>query len=132
MLHPHAVPEAPWEEVTVNFIGKLLELNGYNVICIVVDCFSKQMHVIPMTTKLIAEGTAKIYHDHIFCLYGLPKKIIHNWGVQFNAKMMQELYKLLCIEGNLSTAYHPQMDGQPSVSTKNLSNICTYMSTTDK
>ena len=111
-LHPHAVPEAPWEEVTVDFIGELPESNGYNAICVVVDRFSKQIHAIPTTTKIIAEGTAKIYRDHVFRLHGLPKKIIHDRRVQFDVKMMQELYKLLHIEGNPSTAYHPQTNGQ--------------------
>ena len=62
--------------------------------------------------KLIAEGMAKIYRDNVFHLHGLPKKIIHDHGSQFDAKMMKELYKLLHIEGNPSTAYHPQTDGQ--------------------
>ncbi|KAL5512939.1 hypothetical protein ACEPAH_3337 [Sanghuangporus vaninii] len=55
---------------------------------------------------------ARIYRDQVFQLYGLPKKIIHDRGVQFDTKMMKELYKLLHIEGNPSTAYHPQTDGQ--------------------
>ena len=87
-LHPHAVPEAPWEEVTVDFIGELPESNGYNAICVVVDRFSKQIHAIPTTTKITAEGTAKIYRDHIFRLHGLLKKIIHDRGVQFDMKMI--------------------------------------------
>ncbi|OCB91420.1 hypothetical protein A7U60_g1325 [Sanghuangporus baumii] len=40
------------------------------------------------------------------------RRIIHDRGVQFNAKMMRKLYKLLHIEGNPSTVYHPQTDGQ--------------------
>ena len=48
----------------------------------------------------------------VFRLHGLPRKIIHDRGTQFDAKMMKELYKLLHIEGNPSTAYHPQTDGQ--------------------
>ncbi|OCB83962.1 hypothetical protein A7U60_g8633 [Sanghuangporus baumii] len=63
-------------------------------------------------TKLMAEGMARIYRDHVFRLHGLPRKIIHDRGVQFDAKMIKELYKLLHIEGNPSTAYHPQTDGQ--------------------
>ena len=61
---------------------------------------------------LTAEGTAKIYRDHIFRLHGIPRKFIHNGGTQFESKFMKELYKLLGIEGNPSTAYHPQTDGQ--------------------
>ncbi|KAL5512852.1 hypothetical protein ACEPAH_3250 [Sanghuangporus vaninii] len=112
VLHPNKVPEAPWQIVTVDLIGELPESNGFNAICVVVDRFSKQIHAIPTTTKLTAEGMARIYRDQVFRLHGLPKKIIHDRGVQFDAKMMKELYKLLHIEGNPSTAYHPQTDGQ--------------------
>lgn len=112
VLHPNEVPEAPWQVVTVDFIGELPESNGFNAICVLVDRFSKQMHAIPTTTKITAEGTAKIYRDHVFRLHGLPRKIIHDRGTQFDAKMMKELYKLLHIEGNPSTAFHPQTDGQ--------------------
>ncbi|THH07829.1 hypothetical protein EW145_g3112 [Phellinidium pouzarii] len=112
ILHPNEVPESPWQVVTVDLIGELLASNNFNAICVIVDHFSKQMHAIPMTTKLTAEGMAKIYRDHVFRLHGLPWKIIHDRGTQFDAKMMKELYKLLHIEGNPSMAYHPQTDGQ--------------------
>ena len=111
-LHPHEIPEAPWQIVTVDLIGELPESNGFNAICVLVDRFSKQIHAIPTTNRLTAEGMAKIYRDHVFRLHGLPQKIIHDRGSQFDAKMMKELYKLLHIEGNPSTAYHPQTDGQ--------------------
>ena len=55
---------------------------------------------------------AQIYRDNVFKIHGLPKKIVHDRGPQFDASFMRELYKLLHIEGNPSTAYHPQTDGQ--------------------
>ena len=42
----------------------------------------------------------------------MPHKIIHDWGPQFDSRFMRDLYRLLSIEGNPSTAYHPQTDGQ--------------------
>ncbi|KAL5537297.1 hypothetical protein ACEPAF_1120 [Sanghuangporus sanghuang] len=78
VLHPNEVLEAPWQIVTVDLIGELPELNGFNAICMVVDRFSKQIYAIPTMTKLTAEGMARIYSDHIFQLHGLPQKIIHD------------------------------------------------------
>ena len=112
VLHLNKVPDAPWQIVMVDLIGKLPESNGFNAICVIVDRFSKQIYMVPMTMKLTAKGMAKIYRDQVFRLHGLPRKIIHDRGSQFDAKMMRELYKLLHIEGNPSTAYHPQTDGQ--------------------
>ena len=88
------------------------ESKGYNAICVIVDQFSKQIHALPTTTKVTAEGMAALYRDQVFRLYGLLKKIIHDRGLQFNAKFIRELYKALHIEGNSSTVYHPQTNSQ--------------------
>ena len=46
-LHPHDVPSEPWQVISVDLIGELPESQGYNAICVVVDRFSKQIHVVP-------------------------------------------------------------------------------------
>ena len=48
----------------------------------------------------------------MFCLHGLPQVVISDRGPQFVSNFMKELYQLLGIKENPSTAYHPQMDGQ--------------------
>ena len=111
-LNPHDVPEGPWETISVNLIGELPTSKGYNRICVIVDRFSKQTHLIPTSMTVTAQGMAEIYRDHIFRLHGIPKKIIHDRGPQFDSLFMKNLYKLIGIEGNPSTAYHPQTDGQ--------------------
>jgi len=45
-------------------------------------------------------------------LHGLPESIISDRGAQFAVGMIRELNNLLGIQTKLSTAYHPQMDGQ--------------------
>ena len=45
-------------------------------------------------------------------MHGLPESIILDRGVQFAAGIMRELNNLLGIQTKLSTAYHPQADGQ--------------------
>ena len=62
--------------------------------------------------ELNSEGLARIYRDNVFRLHGLPRKVIHDRGPQFVSSFMKDLYRLLGIEGNPSTAYHPQTDGQ--------------------
>ena len=72
----------------------------------------KQAHLIPTSMTFTAQGMAEIYRDHVFRLHGIPKKIIHDRGPQFDSLFMKNLYKLIGIEGNPSTVYHPQTDGQ--------------------
>jgi len=45
-------------------------------------------------------------------LHRLPESIISDRGVQFMVGMIRELNNLLGIQMKLSTAYHPQTDGQ--------------------
>jgi transposase InsO family protein len=57
-------------------------------------------------------GAAVVMKNWVFKEEGLPAKVVSNRGPQFVSSFMRELYKLLGIEGNPSTAYHPQTDGQ--------------------
>lgn len=111
-LHLHDTPTQPWEVISTDIIGPLPESNGYNAILAVTDKLFKMVHLIPTRAELTSEGLAKLYRDHIWKLHGLPKKIISDSGPQFAAKFMEELLKMLGISQNLSTAYHPQTDGQ--------------------
>jgi transposase InsO family protein len=62
--------------------------------------------------ELTTIGMAKIYRDHVWSKHGLPRKVISDRGPQLTAQFMKDLNKLIGIKSNLSTAYHPQTDGQ--------------------
>lgn len=111
-LKPHQAALFPFEHITVDFIGPVEESQGFNTILVVVDKHSKYVILIPTNTKLSAYGTARLFRDQVFKNFGLPRKITSDRGPQFSAKFMKDLYTLLGIEGNLSTGYHPQTDGQ--------------------
>ena len=61
---------------------------------------------------LTSEGMARIYRDKVFPIHRMPRKIIHDRGPQYHSVFMKELYKLLSITANFTTAYHPQTNGQ--------------------
>jgi len=111
-LMPNAILEKPWSHISADFITKLSLAQGYDAILVVYDRFSKMAHFIATTEKTSAEGLAKLFRDHVWKLHGLPESIISDRGVQFPAGMMKEMNNLLGIQTKLSTAYHPQMDGQ--------------------
>jgi hypothetical protein len=60
-LHPNEVPSRPWEHISVDLIGELPESQGYNMILVIVDHFSKMIIVIPTNMELTAMGMAQIY-----------------------------------------------------------------------
>jgi len=59
-----------------------------------------------------AEGLVKLFQDHVWKLHRLPESIVSDRGMQFTVGMMKELNYLLGIQTKLSTAYHPQTNGQ--------------------
>jgi len=111
-LMSNVIPEKPWSHILTDFITKLPLAQGYDAILVVCDHFSKMAHFIATMEKTSAEGLAKLFQDHIWKLHRLPESIILDRGVHFVAGMMKELNNLLEIQTKLSTAYHPQIDGQ--------------------
>jgi transposase InsO family protein len=68
--------------------------------------------LVAVHNTLTSFQTAEIYRDHVWSKHGLPKKVISDRGPQFAAQFMKDLHKLIKVEMNLSTTFHPQTDGQ--------------------
>jgi len=109
---PNAIPEKPWSYISADFITKLPLAQGYDAILVVCNRFSKMAHFIATTERTSAEGLARLFRDQVWKLHRLPESIVSDRGVQFAAGMIKELNNLLGIQTKLSTAYHPQTDGQ--------------------
>jgi len=98
--------------ILVDFITKLPLAQGYNSILVVVNRLTKMVYFILTTEKTSAEGLARLFRDNVWKLHSLPKSIISDRGPQFAAGLMRELNEMLGIKSKLSTAFHPQTDGQ--------------------
>jgi transposase InsO family protein len=78
----------------------------------IVNSLTKCAHFIPIHTPINAEGTALLFLKEVWKHHGTPRVVISDRGPQFIAAFMRELYKLLGIKLAMSTAHHPQTDGQ--------------------
>jgi len=112
ILQPHDVPNGPWQTIGVDLITGLPQVGKYDAIVVYIDHYSKQVHAIPTTSGIDAEGIADIHYREIFRLHGIPNKIVSDRGPQFAARLMHALYQKLGITHALTTAYHPQSNGQ--------------------
>ena len=118
-LAPHAIPSHQWENIAVDFIVDLpasrstLKPQGtYKNIMTVTDHLTKMVHFLPVE-DMSAEQTAHLFHQRIFSIHGLPKKITSDRGTQFTSAFLRTLWTLLGIRHNASTAFHPQTNGGP-------------------
>jgi len=91
---------------------KLPLAQGYDSILVVVDRLMKMVHFISIIEKTLAKGLARLFRDNVWKLHSLPESIILDRGPQFAAGLMRELNEMLGIKSKLSTAFHPQTDGQ--------------------
>jgi len=90
-LHPNKIPKGPWEVISIDLVGPLPEFSGHDGILVIVDCFSKMAHYIPISMNITAQGVAKISWDRVFKDIGLPQKVISDRGPQFVSRFMKEL-----------------------------------------
>ena len=101
----------PFKEIALDFVGELLESEGYNAILVITDWFTKTQYYIPARTTWTSEDMANAYICHIWKHYGLPKHITSDRGPQFASEFWKEINQKLGIILHLSTTHHPQTDG---------------------
>ncbi|KAH0611235.1 uncharacterized protein H6S33_011662 [Morchella sextelata] len=112
VLRSLPIPEQPWQEVSMDFVTGLPESEGYDAIMVVVDRLTKMRHLLPCNTTVNSEDVAQLYLRNIWKLHGLPTHVTSERGTQFTAKFWKALCKHLNIEARMSTAFHPETDGQ--------------------
>src|SRR5882757_5863245 len=103
----------PFAQLSVDLITDLPESQGFDSVMVVVDHgLTKGVIITPCNKTITTEGVAKLFFSKVFSRFGLHDKLISDRGPQFASKFTRELGRLLDYEVALSTAYHPQTDGQ--------------------
>ncbi|KAF1322204.1 Pol protein, partial [Globisporangium splendens] len=112
-LRSLAVPSDSWKSVSMDFIFELpRDKHGRNGILVFVDRFSKMVHLTPVSDKISAEMTAKVFVDVVFRLHGLPSEIVSDRDTRFTSRFWRTLLGILDTKLSMSTAAHPETDGQ--------------------
>ena len=127
LLRPLPVPDSPWHDNSVDFIGPLPTSNGLNMIMVVVDRLTEMRHYPPCMAKEADSGTsapdmARLFLDHVFRLHGLPHTIVSDFCSQFISTFWEHLTSSLRIKRKLSTAHHPETDAQTERANQDLKN----------
>jgi len=115
LLQPLPIPGHVWQHISMYFIEGLPNSFGKQVIFVVVDRLSKSTHFMPLSHLYSASDVAKVFFDFVFKLHGFPISIISDRDLVFVSHFWQELMSLQGVQLWLSSAYHPQTDGQTKV-----------------
>ncbi|MCH91013.1 transposon Tf2-1 polyprotein, partial [Trifolium medium] len=112
LLSPLPIPSQVWEDIAMDFITGLPMSCGYTVILVVVDRLTKFGHFIPLKSDYDSRSVAEVFVQNIVKLHGIPKSIVSDRDKVFTSKFWQHLFKLQGTTLAMSSAYHPQSDGQ--------------------
>jgi Integrase zinc binding domain/Integrase core domain len=107
-----AILTRPFAHCSMDLITDLPPAEGSDSILVVVDQgLSKGVILCPTTKMVTMDGIGNLLHENLYKRFGLPDKMISDWGPQFAAKAFRAMLSRLGVNLVLSTAYHPQTDG---------------------
>ena len=96
----------------MDFVTGLPEVDDFDAILVTVDHLTKMRHFSPCRTDCTAEDLAELFLRDVFRLHGLPEITISDRGTQFASRFWTRICQRLQINRKMSTAYHPETDGQ--------------------
>jgi hypothetical protein len=113
LLRPNAIPERRWQVITMDMIVGLPKTkSGKDSILVFVDRLTKYVHLVSTHATLKAKGFARLFIKHIFANHGMPEQVISDRGSVWNNQFWRQVRNMLQVQHRMSTAYHPQTDGQ--------------------
>ncbi|KAG7673004.1 hypothetical protein KSW81_001928 [Nannochloris sp. 'desiccata'] len=118
LLKSLPIPKRRFEVITMDFVTKLPEADGFTAIMIMVDKLTKRVFLAPTTDAVTAEEAATMFFEHVIRNQGVPSIIISDRGTQFTSVFWKSMVAQLGIKHKLSTAYHPQTDGQSEITVR--------------
>ncbi|KAI3715505.1 hypothetical protein L6452_22489 [Arctium lappa] len=123
------IPEWKWENITMDFMTKLPKtLRGHDTIWVIVDRLTKSAHFLAMRETLPMDKLAKLYIDEVVSRHGIPLSIVSDRDNRFTSNFWDGFQKELGTRVKLSTAYHPQTDGQSEITIQTLEDMLSYHS----
>lgn len=122
---------SPLELVCMDFLSLEPDDSGIKSIFIVTDHFTRYAQAFP-TKDQKAVTVARTLWEKYFTHYGLPERLHSDQGRDFEAKVINELTKLLGIKKTRTSPYHPQGDPQPERFNRTLLNMLGTLETEQK
>ncbi|OWY91903.1 Retroelement [Phytophthora megakarya] len=111
-LQPLPTPSECWEFVSMDFVfGLPRDSRRKTGIVVFVGRFSKMVHLAAVAAEVTSVQTARLFVDMVFKHHGTTD-IVSDRDPRFTARFWQEVFTLLGTRFSMSTADHPQTDGQ--------------------
>ena len=113
LSQPLPIPTRPWQQVSMDLITQLPRSKlGNDAIVVFVDKLTKMVHYVATTTNVTAPQLATLFMREVVRLHGVPESILSDRDPRFTANFWRAFWSQLGTTLTMSTAYHPQTDGQ--------------------
>ncbi|GJU89113.1 putative reverse transcriptase domain-containing protein [Tanacetum coccineum] len=113
LLQQPEIPVWKYEGITIDFVTKLPRTSSrHDIIWVIVDRLTMSAYFLPMREDYKMERLAKLYLNKIVARHGVPISIISDRDSRFTSRFWQSMQEALGTRLDMSTAYHPQTDGQ--------------------
>ncbi len=133
LLQPLQVPTRAWDSVSMDLITQLPSTrDGLDAIIVFVDRLTKMVHFAPCATTATAEDTARLFVRHVWRLHGVPRELVTDRDPRFTSAFAREVARLVGTKQCMSTAYHPQSDGQTERTNRTLEDMLRHYVAADQ
>ena len=113
LLQPLEVIEWKWEHVTMDFVTHLPRTpQRHDVVWVIVDRLTKSAHFLAVRMTFTLERFYRLYIREIVRLHGVPVSIVLDRDPRFTTHFWKSFQKAMGTRLTMSTAFHPQIDGQ--------------------
>jgi len=113
ILQPLEIPVWKWDSISMDFVTHLPRtFRGHDTIWVIVDRLTKSAHFLAMNLRMSMAKLAQLYVKEVMRLHGVPSSIVSDRDPRFTFQFWQTLQEALGTKLTMSSAYHPQTDGQ--------------------
>ena len=113
ILQPLEVVEWKWEHVTMDFVTHFPRTpQRHDAVWVIVDRLTKSVHFLTLRMTSTLERFCRLYIREIVRLHGVPVSIVSDRDPRFTVRFWKSFQKAMGTRLTMSTAFHPQTDGQ--------------------
>nr|GEV85645.1 putative reverse transcriptase domain-containing protein [Tanacetum cinerariifolium] len=113
LLVQPGIPQWKWDNITIDFFTKLPRTqSGNDTIWVIVDLLTKSAYFLLMRKNDPMDKLARLYLKVVVMRHGIPVSIICDRDPRFASNFQRSFQKAMGTQLDMSTAYHPQTDGQ--------------------
>ena len=102
----------------MDFIEGLPMSDGKDKILVVVDRLTKYAHFIGVRKAKSAKETTDFFCKIVYKLHGFPRIIVSGRYGEFKGNLWKEIHKQIGNSLNMSSSYHPKINGQVEIVNK--------------